>query len=340
MNIKKLLKQPTPLQAQSGTVNRRAFLKSLTAVGAGLALGAKTDSAAAQDNELPPGEELATLLDLSQCIGCGECVNACKESNAHKFPEPVKPFPTMYPTSKVPVEDWSEKRDVDDRLTPYNWLYLDHFEVEHNGEVIELHMPRRCLHCVNPPCANLCPWGAARKQDNGIVRIHEDICLGGSKCNAVCPWYIPQRQTGVGLYMKLLPSLAGNGVMYKCDRCYDKVAMGELPACIEVCPMDVQTIGPRTEIIAKAHALADEMGGYIYGEHENGGTNTIYVSPVPFEKLAAQHKTGPGKPHLDPVKDRLAPEHDLAKVIALAPVAGVIAGVVKAAKSRNKAGGK
>ena len=98
----------------------------------------------------------------------------------------------------------------------------------------------------------------------------------------------PQRQTGVGLYLDLLPSLAGNGVMYKCDRCYDRIAQGGLPACIEACPEEVQTIGPRPDIIAKAHAIAQEIGGHVYGASENGGTNTIYVSPVPFE-----NSTGP-----------------------------------------------
>jgi len=78
--------------------------------------------------------------------------------------------------------------------------------------------------------------------------------------------------------------------MYKCDRCYARVADGELPACIEACPEDVQTIGPRDEILRKAHALAREINGYIYGEKENGGTNTIYVSPVPFEELKNRWK--------------------------------------------------
>ena len=57
------------------------------------------------------------------------------------------------------------------------------------------------MHCQNPPCANLCPWGAAGREKNGIVRINDKVCLGGSKCKSVCPWNIPQRQTGVGLYL-------------------------------------------------------------------------------------------------------------------------------------------
>jgi Fe-S-cluster-containing dehydrogenase component len=70
------------------------------------------------------GEEpLATLIDISRCIGCEECVYACQDANAHKFPEPEKPFPKMVP-DRVPVEDWSDRRDVTDRLTPYNWLYI------------------------------------------------------------------------------------------------------------------------------------------------------------------------------------------------------------------------
>ncbi|MFH1153312.1 MAG: hypothetical protein V1793_05805 [Pseudomonadota bacterium] len=58
--------------------------------------------------------------------------------------------------------------------------------------------------------------------------------------------------------------------MYKCDRCYDCIAHGGMPACIEACPESVQTIGPRDAIIEQAHALSASTGGYIYGEIENG----------------------------------------------------------------------
>lgn len=323
-------------------MNRRAFLKGAAAA-AGLAAAGPAAAVAAPETspDAPkPKQELATLFDLSQCIGCGACVEACREANDHKKPEPQKPFPAMVP-KRVKVEDWSERRDVIERLTPYNWLYVQDFEVEHDGETVELHMPRRCMHCVNPPCANLCPWGAAYKEDDGAVRINDEICLGGAKCRSVCPWDIPQRQTGVGLYLDLLPSMAGNGVMYKCDRCLgsadmDDLGKGELPACIEACPMDVQQIGPRDEIIRKAHELAESMNGYIYGETENGGTNTIYVSPVPFETLAASFKPGPGRPGLGPVADSMADENTLATALAVAPLAGLAAGLLTVARGVSR----
>ena len=310
-------------------ISRRTFLRGGLAAAAGLAAGSIPGvSAAAQ---LPQETQLATLLDISKCVGCESCVEACHEANADKYPRPAKPFPKMVP-ARVPVEDWLEKQDVNDRLTPYNWLFIQHAIVNMDGQETELTIPRRCMHCVNPPCVKLCPWGAARQLPNGISRIDSDICLGGSKCKKVCPWDVPQRQTGTGLYLDILPSFAGNGVMYKCDRCYNRIADGELPACIEACPEDVQTIGPRDEIIQKAHALAKEINGYVYGENENGGTHTIYVSPVPFEELNKAIEKGKGKPHLKPVKDSMAQANNLATAMALAPVAGIAAAVGKFVK--------
>jgi Fe-S-cluster-containing dehydrogenase component len=319
------------------TISRRSFLKAGFSAAAAVAtsgLPGESAIAGAKDRSY-----LATVIDVRRCIGCGACVEACHETNNHKFPEPRKPFPKMYP-SRVKVSDWSEKREVSDRLTPYNRLFIQHATVMVDGKEAEVTMPRRCMHCVNPPCVKLCPWGAAKQLENGLSRIDPDICLGGSKCKNVCPWDIPQRQTGVGLYLDLLSSFAGNGVMFKCDRCYDRIETGETPACIAACPEGVQTIGPRDEIIARAHAIAREINGYVYGETENGSTNTIYVSPVPFEELNRAIEQGAGKPHFKKVADAMAEANNLAAAMLIAPVAGTAAAVgrfvVHARKDRKR----
>lgn len=307
-------------------LSRREFIKtSLTTAGTVVASSGMAAAAAVSSKPAP----LATLIDIRKCVGCEECVFACKGSSAKKFPKPEKPFPKMYPTSRVPVEDWSGRQEVTDRLTPYNWLYIQHAQVDVDGHQTELNIPRRCMHCNNPPCVKLCPWGAAKQEENGLSRIDSEICLGGSKCKTVCPWDIPQRQSGTGLYLDLMPNWAGNGVMYKCDRCHDKLKKGELPACIAACPEDVQTIGPKEEIIEKARQLAEEIDGFIYGENENGGTLTIYVSPVPFDTLNDAVDTGKGQPHLDQVKNMMADGSNMAKAIFLAPFAGLLAAAGK-----------
>ncbi len=317
----------------SKPISRRAFLKSsLSAAAAVTVAGPASQSAAAAGT----GRHLATLIDISKCIGCGACVAACREANAGKFPTPEKPFPKMYP-ERVQVSDWSGRQDVDDRLTPYNWLFVQEVAVEHQGEIFDLTIPRRCMHCVNPPCVKLCPWGASRQYANGISRIDTDMCLGGSKCKNVCPWEIPQRQTGDGLYLKLLPSLAGNGIMNKCDRCYDLVANGDTPACIAACPEEVQTIGPRDAMIARAKDLVRENGGYLYGIEENGGTNTIYFSPVPFEAINQALEDGPGRPHLGPAADRMADANNIGWAMLVAPLAGAAAAAGRIVKAGRRA---
>jgi len=323
----------------STKLSRRSFIKAgLISAGSVAAAGVPRQLSAKD-----AGAELCTLLDLQQCIACGACVEACREVNEDKFPEPEGPMPDMIPHNKVRIADWSsaEKRGVDDRLTPYNWLFIQPAIGEYNGEDFEINIPRRCMHCCNAPCSNLCPFGAAFTQDNGIVRIHPEVCMGGAKCKAVCPWHIPERQSGVGLHLDLLPQYAGNGVMYKCDRCYNRLKEGELPACIDVCPENVQQIGPRNEIVEKAHQMAKEMDGFIYGETENGGTNTIYVSPVPFDVMDQAIDKGPGSPHLGPAADSMASANTMALAMIIAPVAGVAGAVARfLSLGKSDGGGK
>ena len=162
-------------------LSRRAFIKGSVAAACTAAASAAVP---AQAMPADPKLQLATLLDIRKCVGCGACVEACTETNGTKYPQPEKPFPKMIPP-RVPVEDWSERQDETGRLTPYNWVYIQQATVDVNGEETELNIPRRCMHCVNPPCVKLCPWGAARQYPNGISRIDSDICLGGSKCRSV-----------------------------------------------------------------------------------------------------------------------------------------------------------
>ncbi len=309
-------------------LTRRTFLKAgLGAASAAAAAGLTLPRSAMAGKR----RELCTLLDIRKCIGCEACIEACRDVNDYKFPVVEAPIPKMRPTNRVKIADWSsdEKQEVRSRLTPYNWLTLQYAEVEYKGVQHELYIPRRCMHCRNAPCSKLCPFGAAFTQPNGIVRFLPDICMGGAKCKKVCPWKIPERQSGVGMYLNLMPQYAGNGVMYKCDRCHERVAVGGAPACVEECPEEVQQIGPRKEILERAHAIAEEIGGFIYGEEENGGTNTLYVSPVPFDMVNRAIEKGPGKPHLSHVRHVMAETNSKAILLAFGPVAGLTAAVAR-----------
>jgi formate dehydrogenase iron-sulfur subunit len=72
--------------------------------------------------------------------------------------------------------------------------------------------------------------------------------------------------------------------------CIDRVTAGKPTACSEACPTGATLFGQRDELLAEAHKrIAAEPKKYIpavFGEREAGGTSVLYISSVPFEKLA------------------------------------------------------
>lgn len=311
-------------------INRRGFLKT---AGAATVIGTTSLLGITKEASAKVGE-LATLIDLTKCDGCPDrevpaCVSACKRIKEGNIPEVAEPIPTPFP-SHVKIEDWSKKKGVTDRLTPYNLIYVQKAEVDVDGAKKNVFIPRRCMHCDNPACVTICPFGSNQKLENGVVVNDQNLCFGGAKCKSVCPWQIPQRQSGVGVYLDIAPGLLGNGVMYKCDLCEDLIEQGKTPACIEACPRGAMSIGPREEIFAKAEELAKNIGGYIYGKNENGGTSTLYVSAVPFDLLDKAVEKGPGKPSLKPVKRAMAKTDNAAKAVLAAPALGIAVGVASA----------
>jgi formate dehydrogenase iron-sulfur subunit len=78
-------------------------------------------------------------------------------------------------------------------------------------------------------------------------------------------------------------------LIVKCDLCVNRLGEGGQPACAATCPTEAIRFGLREDMLAMAHTrIKDQPDRYfdhVYGEYENGGTSTFYISPVPFEEL-------------------------------------------------------
>lgn len=326
-------------------INRRSFLASTVAAGTMLVPAVKVNAAIQDDS-------YATLIDLTKCDGCADlpepaCVSSCRKGNAEKMPNPdPEQIRDYWPQKKH--EDWTGKKDVISRLTPYNWLFVQQVEVD--GKTISV--PRRCMHCDNPPCAKICPFGVKHKTKEGPVYIDQSLCFGGAKCRTVCPWSVPQRQAGVGIYthfQKYVP--AGGGVMFKCDLCRSRLQENKKPHCIEACPKGAMSIGRRDEIFAKATKLKAEYNGDIYGMDQHGGTSTIYVSAVPFEKIDAaivasmdmkdkKSQLKNEQLRLHNPENMLNKHSSLAKLAVGAPLIGAVGAFFAVAANRSKSSKK
>ena len=304
-------------------ISRRSFLQ-ITAGAAALGGVSLPKTAQAESNS-----QLSTLIDLNLCDGCADretpaCVSSCKTINKDKIPKVVDNIPEPWP--RKTIEDWSKKKEVTNRLTPYNFIYIHKAEIEAAGRKQTIFVPRRCMHCDNPACATICPFSANHKMKNGAVVIDQNLCFGGAKCKTVCPWEIPQRQSGVGVYLHVLPNLMGNGVMYKCDLCDDRLKEGKLPGCVEACPRKAMIIGPKKDMEKLALERARQINGFIYGKAQNGGTATLYVSPVSFDLINKSIQKKPGQPDMkQEVVRRMAGTDNPAKAVLIAPVLGLVA---------------
>ena len=152
-----------------------------------------------------------------------------------------------------------------------------------------------------------------------------------------CPWGIPRFQFGMGL--SSFSSPMSKGLMFKCDYCQDLLARGASPVCVSACSTGAQSIGPRDIMVRRARELADARGGEIFGLVENGGTNTLYVSSLPFQDLDAallrQDQIGPGRPSLRQAHDSLAKGNDLLRKILLAPLLGIALGGMRLWRERQ-----
>ena len=199
--------------------------------------------------------EVAKLIDISQCIGCKACQVACMEWN----------------DLRCEVGYCVGVYDNPPDLTAKAWTVMRFTELENDGRLEWLIRKDGCMHCQDPGCLKACPApGAIVQYANGIVEFHQENCIGCGYCLTGCPFNIPRLSDQ-------------DHKAYKCSPCSDRVAVGQVPACIKTCPTGALHFGSKEDM--KEHAeqrIADlQSRGFanagLYDPPGVEGTHVMYV---------------------------------------------------------------
>ncbi len=255
--------------------SRRGFLKTI-AVGAGAATAGLNQARSAPENILSE-DRMGVLVDTTICVGCRNCEWACKV--AHDIP-------TDGIDSYADRTVFKKQRRPDDKAL----TVVNEYPCVKNP-LLPINVKVQCMHCDKPACVSACIVGAINKHDDGSVVWNTDKCIGCRYCMVACPFQVPTFE-----YEKAIqPEIR------KCDFCINRTKLDKLPACIDICPVEAMSYGPRSEIIKlardKIKRYPDRYINHIYGEHEVGGTSWIYLAGKEFYEIGfpkLSNKAAPG----------------------------------------------
>jgi Fe-S-cluster-containing dehydrogenase component len=208
-------------------IGRRKFIQIAAATGfAGCASAGRFASAAAS-------RRWAMIVDLKKCAekgDCALCISACHK--VHNIPD--------FGNSKDEVK----------------WIWKDVFENAFPEQTHEFQADRQkrspallmCNHCDKPPCVGVCPTGATwKRKPDGLVMMDWHRCIGCRYCMAACPY--GSRSFNWRDPRPFIKEISGSfptrmrGVVEKCNFCEERLANGEMPACVRACPADALVFG-------------------------------------------------------------------------------------------------
>ncbi len=140
-------------------------------------------------------------FDCSRCTGCKTCELACKD---YKDLDAETLFRKVYDCEGG---EWTEGEGGTWNTTAFTY-----------------HVSVACNHCDLPACFSVCPAEAVIKDgETGLVTIDPELCIGCGSCLTACPYSAPK--------------LNEDNLAVKCDGCIDRVGDGNVPICVESCPL-------------------------------------------------------------------------------------------------------
>jgi len=131
------------------------------------------------------------LVLVSRCLGCSSCVVGCK--NWHDLP--------ANSPGRVKLMDLS----FGSYPQAERWM-----------------LPILCMHCSHPPCVAVCRFEACKKDEDGVVVIDPQKCVGCELCVVACPYG--------ARYLRPDTNRADG-----CDFCRDRFVDGKNPLCVDAC---------------------------------------------------------------------------------------------------------
>jgi formate dehydrogenase iron-sulfur subunit len=187
------------------------------------------------------------LIDITRCVGCGACSQACAEAN------------------NLPQEEATE-------------LSATHYTVVKRLKEDTVYLRRLCMHCERPTCVSVCPVGAFTKMDTGAVLYDENKCLGCRYCIQACPFEVPRYEWG-----SLAPRVQKCKMCYERVSSGKQTACAE--ACPAEATMFGDRDTLIAEARSRINQNPGQYIDYIYGLEEVGGTSVMYISNVSFAEL-------------------------------------------------------
>ena len=184
-------------------------------------------------------------FNISKCQGYMDCVNACVEENNQDRNSEMQ---------YIRIHEMKDGRGLNFGEADDSYYH----EVPAEGH---FYMGTQCFHCDNPPCIEVCPVQATWKEEDGLVVIDYDWCIGCRYCMAACPYdgrrfnwqtpEVPEEEVNKDQHY-LGNRLRKKGVMEKCTFCIQRSRKGQNPACVEACPTGARIFGnlldPESEI--------------------------------------------------------------------------------------------